>query len=35
MRGGFSGYIGPGPEIQEGARESLKGHIVLAIDVLF
>ena len=32
---GFSRYIGPGPESQEGICESLKGPIVLAIDVLF
>ena len=35
MIGGFSRYIGPGPETQEGARESLKGPKALAIDVLF
>jgi hypothetical protein len=35
MRGEFSRYIGPGPGEQEGSRESLKGHIALAIDVLF
>ena len=32
MRGG---YIGPGPESQEGACESLKGPVALAINVLF
>jgi hypothetical protein len=35
MRGEFRWYIGPGPGEQEGSRESLKGHIALAIDVLF
>jgi hypothetical protein len=30
----FSRYISPGPGEQEGSRESLKGHIALAIDVL-
>jgi hypothetical protein len=35
MRGEFSRYIGPGPGEQEGPRESLKGHIALAIHVLF
>jgi len=35
MRGEFSRHIGPGPGEQEGACESLKGPIVLAIDVLF
>ena len=35
MRGEFRRYIGLGPEEQEGSRESLKGRIVLAIDVLF
>jgi hypothetical protein len=35
MRGEFRRYIGLGPGEQEGSRESLKGHIVLAIDVLF
>jgi hypothetical protein len=33
MRGGFSRYISP--ESKEGACESLKGSIALAIDVLF
>jgi hypothetical protein len=32
---GFSWYIGPGPGEQEGARESLKAPIALAINVLF
>jgi hypothetical protein len=33
---GVSWYIGSGPpESQEGACESLKGHIALTIDVLF
>jgi hypothetical protein len=35
IRGGFSRYIGPGPESQEEACESLKGPVALAIDVLF
>ena len=35
MRGVFSRYVGPGPESHEGACESLKGPISLAIDVLF
>jgi len=29
---GFSRYIGPGPESQEGTRESLKGHTAFVVD---
>jgi hypothetical protein len=35
MRGGSAGTSVRGPESQEGACESLKGPIVLTIDVLF
>jgi hypothetical protein len=35
VRGGFSRYIGPGSESQEGSCESLNSPIALAIDVLF
>jgi len=35
MRGGSAGTSVQGPESQEGACESLKGPISLAIDVLF
>jgi len=35
MRGDSAGTSVRGPEIQEGARESLKGPIALAVDVLF
>ena len=35
MRGGSVGTSVKGPESQEGACESLKGHIALVVDVLF
>jgi hypothetical protein len=32
MREGFIRYIEPGPESQEEARESPKGHIAFVVD---